>query len=114
MMRRVALTMVWGAMALFLTAGVSFAAGVYGTYADEYIYGTSGGDFISAGPGADGIFGYEGDDVIYAADSFYPEYSSVDEISCGDGYDTAVVDSTDIVASDCEVAEFDQTVYPTS
>ncbi len=104
--------MVWLALALALTAGVASAAGVYGTYADENVYGTSEGDFISPGAGADAVYAYEGDDVIYAADTFYPGYSSVDEISCGDGYDTAVVDSTDVVASDCEVAEYDQTVYP--
>ena len=113
-MRRAALTMVWVALALFLTAGVASAAGVYGTYADENIYGTSEYDFISPGPGADAIYGYEGDDVIYTADTFYQGYNSVDEIYCGDGYDTAVVDSTDLVASDCEVAEYDQTVYPVS
>lgn len=60
MVRRVSLTMVWGAMALFLTAGVALATGAYGTYSDEYVYGTSEGDFISPGAGADGIFGYEG------------------------------------------------------
>ena len=111
-MRRVALTVIWGALALFLTAGIASATTVYGTFADEYIYGTSGNDFISAGPGADAIFGYEGDDVIYAADGLYPEYSNVDEISCGDGIDIAIVDANDVVSSDCETAEFDQTVYP--
>jgi Ca2+-binding RTX toxin-like protein len=105
--------MILGALALFLTAGVASAAGIYGTYDDEYVVGTSSNDFISAGLGNDEIYGYEGDDVIYAADALYSEYDAVDSISCGEGYDIAVVDSYDTVASDCEVSEYDLTVYPT-
>jgi RTX calcium-binding nonapeptide repeat (4 copies) len=76
LMRRVALTVVWSALALALTAGVASAAGVYGTYSDENVHGTSENDFISPGAGADGVYGYEGDDVVYAADTFYPGYTA--------------------------------------
>lgn len=90
------------------------ATDVCGTYSGEYVYGTSERDFISPRTHADSTFGYKGDDAIYAAGTFYPGYSSVDEISCGNVCNTVIVDSTDIMASGCEVAEFDQTVYPTS
>jgi len=108
------LVMIWGALALFLTTGVAYAAGIYGTYADEFVYSTSGDDFISAGAGSDEIYGYEGDDTIFAADDLYAGYSAADTISCGDGSDTVVVDAYDSASSDCEVVEYDLTVYPTS
>ena len=71
-------------------------------------YGTSENDFLFAGPD-DEIYGYEGDDVIYAADGTYS--SSTDTIYCGEGNDFVVIDSNDLVSSDCEVYEFDLAVY---
>jgi Ca2+-binding RTX toxin-like protein len=108
-MRRATLTIVWGAMMVFLVTGVAFAASFYGSGESEFLYGTSENDFLSAGPGDDEIYGYEGDDVIYAADGTYS--SSTDTIYCGDGYDFVVIDSNDLVSSDCEVYEFDLAVY---
>ena len=104
--------MVWGLMMVFLVTGVAFAASFYGTGESEFLYGTSESDFLSAGPGDDEIYGYEGDDVIYAADSTYPGYGSTDTIYCGEGNDFVVIDSTDLVSSDCESYEFDLAVYP--
>jgi len=99
-MRRVALTVIWGSMMVVLVTGVAFAGS---------FYGTSENDFLSAGPGDDEIYGYEGDDVIYAADGTYS--SSTDTIYCGEGNDFVVIDSNDLVSSDCEVYEFDLAVY---
>lgn len=95
-----ALTVVWGSMMVFLVTGVALAGS---------FYGTSENDFLSAGPGDDEIYGYEGDDVIYAADGTYS--SSTDTIYCGEGNDFVVIDSNDLVSSDCEVYEFDLAVY---
>ena len=111
-MRRVALTEIWGSMMVFLVTGVAFAGSFYGTSESEILYGTSENDFLSAGPGDDEIHGYEGDDVIYAADGTYPGYGSTDTIYCGEGTDFVVIDSNDLVSSDCEVYEFDLAVYP--
>ena len=108
-MRRVALTAVWASMIVFLATGVAFAGSFYGTSESEFLYGTSENDFLSAGPGDDEIYGYEGDDIIYAADGTYS--SSTDTIYCGEGNDFVVIDSNDLVSSDCEVYEFDLAVY---
>jgi Ca2+-binding RTX toxin-like protein len=87
-------------MMVVLVTGVAFAGS---------FYGTSENDFLSAGPGDDEIYGYEGDDVVYAADGTYS--SSTDTIYCGEGNDFVVIDSYDLVSSDCEVYEFDLAVY---
>ncbi len=108
-MRRVALTLIWGSMMVFLVTGVALAGSFYGTSGSEFLYGTSENDFLSAGPGDDEIYGYEGDDVIYAADGTYS--SSTDTIYRGEGNDFVVIDSNDLVSSDCEVYEFDLAVY---
>ncbi|HLL56642.1 MAG TPA: hypothetical protein VK359_01830, partial [Rubrobacteraceae bacterium] len=50
------------------------------------------GPYLS-GARSDGIFDYEGYYLIYAADTFYPRYSSVDEISCGNVCNTVIVNS---------------------
>jgi hypothetical protein len=95
-------------MMVFLVTGVALAGSFYGTSGSEFLYGTSENDFLSAGPG-DEIYGYEGDHVIYAADGTYS--SSTDTIYCGEGNDFVVIDSNDLVSSDCEVYEFDLAVY---
>jgi Ca2+-binding RTX toxin-like protein len=87
-------------MMVVLVTGVAFAGS---------FYGTSENDFLSVGPGDDEIYGYEGDDVVYAADGTYS--SSKDTIYCGEGNDFVVIDSYDLVSSDCEVYEFDLAVY---
>ena len=84
-MRRVALTVIWGSMMVFLVTGVALAGSFYGTSGSEFLYGTSENDFLSAGPGDDEIYGYEGDDVVYAADGTYS--SSTNTIYCGEGND---------------------------
>ena len=108
-MRRVTLTLIWGSMMVLLVTGVALAGSFYGTSGSEFLYGTSENDFLSAGPGDDEIYGYEGDDVIYAADGTYS--SSTVTIYCGEGSDFVVIDSYDLVSSDCEVYEFDLAVY---
>jgi Ca2+-binding RTX toxin-like protein len=108
-MRRLALTITWASMMVVLVPGVAFAGSFYGTSESEFLYGTSENDFLSAGPGDDEIYGYEGDDVIYAADGTYS--SSTDTVYCGEGNDFVIIDSNDLVSSDCEVYEFDLAVY---
>ena len=108
-MRRLALTIMWVSMMVVLVTGVAFAGSFYGTSESEFLYGTSENDFLSAGPGDDEIYGYEGDDVIYAADGTYS--SSTDTVYCGEGNDFVIIDSNDLVSSDCEVYEFDLAVY---
>ena len=41
-----------------------------------------------------------------------PCSSSTDTIYCGEGNDFVVIDSNDLVSSDCEVYEFDLAAYP--
>ena len=108
-MRRLALTIMWASMMVVLVTGVAFAGSFYGTNESEFLYGTSENDFLSAGPGDDEIYGYEGDDIIYAADGTYS--SSTDTVYCGEGNDFVIIDSNDLVSSDCEVYEFDLAVY---
>ena len=70
---------------------------------DDVLTGGDGDDTLEGGPGSDsyGMLGgveveSPGNDVIQARDG------SADEINCGDGEDTAVVDEVEDGVIDCE------------
>lgn len=63
------------------------------------LYGENGNDTIDGGPGPDVLAGGGGDDTLQARDG------AADDVSCGTGSDTAVVDAGDSVASDCETVQ---------
>jgi hypothetical protein len=56
----------------------------------------AGADTITGGAGNDRLFGYGGDDMLNARDGF------ADVVSCGDGNDTAIADTLDLVSDSCE------------
>ena len=59
-------------------------------------FGSGGDDTIDPGGGEDLVSGDEGSDTLNTRDGF------ADRVSCGDGVDTANVDTLDSVADDCE------------
>jgi RTX calcium-binding nonapeptide repeat (4 copies) len=67
-----------------------------GSDGNDYLAGYAGGDLVVGGPGADVLSAGEGDDLLQAADL------TRDVVSCGEGYDVAVVDKKDAVRKDCE------------
>jgi hypothetical protein len=64
---------------------------------DDSLAGGDGDDILDGGSGADVLSGGAGDDIVLARDG------ETDRISCGDGVDSVVADTQDVVASDCEV-----------
>jgi len=60
------------------------------------LVGSSGNDTIDGGAGNDVLSGAGGNDTINAQDGY------ADFVSCGEGADTANVDSLDTVSADCE------------
>jgi Ca2+-binding RTX toxin-like protein len=56
----------------------------------------TGADSITGGAGNDRLQGFGGDDTLNARDGF------ADVVSCGDGNDTAIVDTLDAVSDSCE------------
>jgi Ca2+-binding RTX toxin-like protein len=64
---------------------------------DDALAGGGGDDILDGGTGADVLSGDAGDDIVLARDG------EADQISCGDGVDSVVADSQDVVAPDCEV-----------
>jgi Ca2+-binding RTX toxin-like protein len=83
---------------------------------DDVEVGGSGNDTVgssAAGPGegvrydsgSDRLDGGEGNDVLSGLDAARDDPDAIperDQISCGPGHDTVVVDQVDTVASDCE------------
>jgi hypothetical protein len=67
-----------------------------GNVLSNALFGEDGNDTIDGGPGPDLLDGGGGDDTLQARDG------AVDQVSCGTGTDTTVVDANDSVASDCE------------
>ncbi len=68
---------------------------IYGLGGNDKIYGGAGNDKIYGGAGNDHLYGGAGNDLIVAG-------AGADVISCGPGNDTAVGDSSDKAAADCE------------
>lgn len=65
--------------------------------------GGDGNDELSGGPQGDAIFGGEGDDQIDSVDS------EIDQVSCGEGADSADADTVDVL-EDCEQVSHPTTV----
>jgi Tol biopolymer transport system component len=63
---------------------------------DDVLAGGAGADWLVGGDGHDVLAGNGGNDVIRARDGHS------DRVSCGPGYDRAIVDRFDEVAADCE------------
>jgi Ca2+-binding RTX toxin-like protein len=63
---------------------------------DDTIEARGGNDRVKGGSGFDTLAGKEGNDLIRARDG------EPDEIDCGDGVDTAVVDLVEDGVLDCE------------
>jgi Ca2+-binding RTX toxin-like protein len=61
----------------------------------EWAAGGSGDDTITGSAGYNLLLGHDGNDTLNATDGEF------DEVRCGDGEDTAIVDADDIVSS-CE------------
>ncbi len=72
------------------------AGRIVGTPEGDVILGSPGDDVIDGGGGNDYICAGAGDDTVYARDS------RSDRVDCGTGRDTAVVNSNDKVARNCE------------
>lgn len=65
---------------------------VFGAPGDDLVVGGTGPDTVSGGIGRDTLEGRGGDDTINAAGD-----GQRDEVSCGTGDDTAIVDLNDVV-----------------
>lgn len=65
----------------------------------DTLLGGPGPDSLTGGPGRDRLRGGEGDDRIRAVDG------RIDQVQCGPGWDVALVDPGDRVASDCEIVK---------
>ena len=63
---------------------------------NDTVAGQGGADRITGGAGTDDLIAGAGDDTVYARDS------RSDRVDCGTGRDTAVVNSHDRVARNCE------------
>lgn len=61
----------------------------------DRIYGRGGRDCIDAGPGRDRVYGGSGEDRVKARDG------AVDTIDCGEGDDSVIADSVDVLRN-CE------------
>jgi hypothetical protein len=72
---------------------------------NDTVRGGPGAEYIATGRGQDTIDPGSGEDVVEAGpdvDSVVTRDGATDKLGCGDGADTAVIDTTDIAGSDCE------------
>jgi Ca2+-binding RTX toxin-like protein len=82
---------------------------VLGTVTADTLTGSAAANSLSGDAGADTLSGLAGDDFVDALDFVDCESEGdcerpeIDTISCGEGFDTVDVDSTDAVATDCEL-----------
>jgi Ca2+-binding RTX toxin-like protein len=112
-MRRTALLLAVMAAALVVASGVALAKNYLGTDKGEKIVGTKYADTISAKGGEDVVRGLAGADTIRGGndkdnqyggrgnDLIFTQGGFRDLVNCGEGIDTAYVDSKDRVV-DCE------------
>lgn len=68
----------------------------FGSEASDRIFGEGGNDTLRGREGRDQLVGGPGDDSIDAVDG------AIDEVWCGEGYDTVSADENDAIAADCE------------
>jgi Ca2+-binding RTX toxin-like protein len=91
---------------------------------DKNLVGDSGKDSVIGGLGSDNVLGEEGNDLVadgpdreFATDNVYagdgndvvgavnrPAFEDI--VTCGDGFDRAIVDRKDVLAPDCEKVFF--------
>jgi Ca2+-binding RTX toxin-like protein len=91
---------------------------------DKNLVGGSGNDSVIGGLGSDNVLGEEGNDAVvdgpdreFATDNVYagdgndvvaavnrPAFEDI--VSCGNGFDRAIVDRKDVLAADCEKVFF--------
>jgi RTX calcium-binding nonapeptide repeat (4 copies) len=92
------------AIALLLTAPAAAARTIGGTGKKDVLHGGRGADRISGGPGADRLYGGAGNDRLSggSGDDRLSGGSGTDTLRCGPGSDTALVDSRDLIGTDCE------------
>jgi Ca2+-binding RTX toxin-like protein len=79
-----------------------------GGFVGDDLKGSTGADSIRGGAGDDALDGLGGADAIDGgdgADTIQARDAAVDDIACGAGTDTAVVDAADVVAADCETVD---------
>ncbi len=85
--------------------GTGKADSLTGSASDDRIFGHGGDDRIDGRAGDDTVYGGDGRDVLMGArgdDHLFARDGERDQISCGPGRDTVVVDKRDVVAADCE------------
>jgi hypothetical protein len=92
------------AVAVLLTAPAAMARNIVGTGHRDVIHGGRGADQISGGRGADRLYGGAGNDRLNggSGDDRLSGGPGRDTLRCGPGSDTALVDSRDLIATDCE------------
>jgi Ca2+-binding RTX toxin-like protein len=72
---------------------------LFGDQRANQLSGSAGDDFIEGGSGADTLEGNDGNDAINSRDSLR------DLVSCGRGFDVAIVDDQDRVRDNCELVD---------
>ena len=106
-MKRSALVLLAGAISCALAAGVyaSVSRHIVGTAKNDVLKGTPAADRIDGRAGNDTLKGLGGNDVLIggAGNDRLIGGAGTDSLRCGAGKDTAVADTSDTVASDCEV-----------
>jgi len=77
---------------------------ITGTGKRDVIHGGKGADRLSGGRGADRLYGGAGNDRLNGGpgDDRLNGGAGKDTLRCGSGSDTAVIDSRDLIATDCE------------
>ena len=79
---------------------------IVGSAGPNVLTGFSGRLDITGGAGHDDLRGYSYDDTLNSRDGF------ADRVLCGDGVDSAIVDSLDVVSSDCETIQTEEVAGP--
>lgn len=72
---------------------------------DDDLHGGSGPDILKGGPGNDNLYPGVGRDHAnggMGADLIDTVDGHADDVNCGPGFDTVIVDELDTVAADCE------------
>jgi hypothetical protein len=92
------------AVALLALPATAPARTITGTGKRDVIHGGKGADRISGGRGADRLYGGAGNDRLNGGpgDDRLNGGAGKDRLRCGSGSDTALVDTRDLIATDCE------------
>jgi hypothetical protein len=92
------------AVALLALPAAAPARTITGTGKRDVIHGGKGGDRLYGGRGADRLYGGAGNDRLFGGpgNDRLSGGAGKDTLRCGSGSDTAVVDSRDLIGTDCE------------